>query len=43
LRGQFPTAYQSSPRAICVLHTGGAFDARLLVGTRPISITAAKR
>lgn len=42
LRGQFPSWYQRSPKAICVLHTGGAFDAHLLVGTRPISVTAAK-
>jgi uncharacterized protein len=41
LRGQFPIAYQSSPKATCVLHTGGAFDARLLVGTRPVYMTAA--
>jgi len=42
LRGQFPTKYQSSPKAICVLHTGGAFEAHLIVGTRPVSMTAAK-
>jgi hypothetical protein len=42
LRGQFPTAYQSSPKATCVLHTGGAFDARLLLGARPVSMTAAR-
>jgi predicted acyl esterase len=43
LRGQFPAFYQRSPKAVCVLHTGGKFDSRLLVGTRPISATAAKR
>ena len=41
-RGQFPSAYQRSPKAVCVLHTGDAFDARLLVGTRPVSVTAEK-
>lgn len=42
LRGQFPAAYQRSPNARCVLHIGGAFDARLLIGSRPVSMTAAK-
>jgi predicted acyl esterase len=42
LRGQFPSRYQSSQKAICVLHTGGVFEARLLVGTRPISVTATR-
>lgn len=41
-RGQFPAYYQRSPRAVCVLHTGGAFDAWLIVGARPVSATAAK-
>lgn len=41
LRGQFPTYYQSSPKAVCVLHTGGAFDACLTLGTRPITLPAA--
>ena len=40
LRGQFPTKYQSSQKAICVLHTGGEFDAHLIVGARPVSMTA---
>ncbi len=42
LRGQFPSGYQGSTKAICVLHTGGSFDARLLAGTRPVSMTTAK-
>ena len=33
-RGQFPTGYQRSPKATCILHTGGPFDAHLLIGTR---------
>jgi predicted acyl esterase len=33
-RGQFPAGYERSPKASCTLHTGGAFDAHLLVGTR---------
>lgn len=33
-RGQFPAGYQRSPKASCTLHTGGAFDSYLLVGTR---------
>ena len=43
LFGQFPTYYQSSPKAKCILHTGGPFDAHLLIGTRPIEIAAAKK
>lgn len=35
-RGQFPAAYQPSGPARCTLHTGGAYAAYLLVGTRPI-------
>lgn len=42
LRGQFPSFYERSPKAVCVLHSGGEFDARLLIGTRPISATSAK-
>ncbi len=42
LRGQFPAYYQGSRKALCVLHTGGVREARLLVGTRPVSATAAK-
>jgi predicted acyl esterase len=33
-RGQFPAGYERSPKASCTLHTGGPFDAYLLVGTR---------
>lgn len=33
-RGQFPAAYQKSPRAVWTLHTGGAYPAYLLLGTR---------
>ncbi|WP_250528330.1 CocE/NonD family hydrolase [Caballeronia sp. GAWG2-1] len=42
LRGQFPSFYEPSPKAVCVLHAGGAFDARLLIGTRLVSATTAK-
>lgn len=35
--GQFPTNYQRSPRGVCVLHTGAAFDAQLRIGTRPLA------
>ncbi|CAG4915416.1 CocE/NonD family hydrolase [Paraburkholderia gardini] len=42
LRGQFPSGYEGSAKAVCVLHTGGPFDAWLLAGTRPVSMTAAK-
>ena len=43
LRGQFPAFYQRSPKATCILHTGGVHDARLLLASRPISATAAKQ
>jgi putative CocE/NonD family hydrolase len=43
LRGQFPAFYQRSPKAVCILHTGGAFDARLLIGCRAVGATEAKR
>ncbi len=36
LRGQFPAGYQKSPRGMWTLHTGGEFDAHLLIGTRSI-------
>jgi hypothetical protein len=36
--GQFPARYESSPKATCVLHTGGTSEAYLLLGTRPPSI-----
>ena len=35
--GQFPTAYQRSPKGVCVLHTGGRFDAQLRFGTRLVT------
>jgi uncharacterized protein len=34
-RGQFPTFYQPSPRAICTIHCGGNYDSQLLFGQRP--------
>lgn len=34
-RGQFPTFYQPSPRAICTVYCGGNHDSRLLFGCRP--------
>ncbi|HEY0778212.1 MAG TPA: CocE/NonD family hydrolase [Gemmatirosa sp.] len=42
LRGQFPAFYERSPNARCVLHTGGAHEAQLLLASRPIAVTAAK-
>ncbi len=39
LRGQFPAGYQRSPKGRWKLHTGGEFDAHLLIGTRPIQET----
>ena len=39
--GQFPTAYQRSPRGLCVLHTGGAYDAQLRFGSRMIDAVSA--
>jgi predicted acyl esterase len=41
LRGQFPTIYQPSPKATCILHTGGGYDAHLLLGSRASSVRAA--
>lgn len=35
LFGQFPTAYQRSPKGVCVLHTGADFNAQLRFGSRP--------
>jgi predicted acyl esterase len=35
LRGQFPAAYEASSPALCTLHCGGSFDARLLVPLLP--------
>jgi hypothetical protein len=35
-RGQFPAAYQRSPRANCTVHFGGAYKSRLLLGLRPV-------
>jgi predicted acyl esterase len=34
--GQFPAAYLESAGALCILHTGGAYPAYLLLGTRPV-------
>lgn len=39
LRGQFPVAYARSPKAKCILHTGGVFNAHLLLGSRPVTDT----
>jgi predicted acyl esterase len=36
VRGQLPTGYQRSGRGAVVLRTGGAYDARLLLGHRPV-------
>jgi len=36
--GQFPTTYQRSPKGVCVLHTGGVFDAQLRLGTRAVEV-----
>ena len=38
LFGQFPAAYERSPRATVVLHCGGAYDARLLVPVIPTPV-----
>lgn len=35
LTGQFPARYESSPPGTCVLHTGGPYDAHLLVPVIP--------
>lgn len=37
LRGQFPARYEKSPKGRWEFHTGGKFDANLLIGTRTIS------
>jgi predicted acyl esterase len=36
--GQFPTTYQRSMKGICVLHTGGEYDAQLRLSSRPIDV-----
>ncbi len=37
IRGQFPAAYQKSPKALCTLHTGSAYPAFLLLATRAVT------
>lgn len=34
VRGQFPAGYCTSPAGRCLVHTGGAHEARLLIGRR---------
>ncbi len=36
LTGQFPAGYRRSPAGRCVIHAGGPYDSRLLLGMRPI-------
>lgn len=36
LTGQFPAGYRRSPAGRCVIHSGGPYDSRLLLGMRPI-------
>ena len=36
LTGQFPARYQQSPKATCLLHAGGTFEAYLLLASRPL-------
>lgn len=36
LRGQFPAAYEESPRAVGLVHTGENTPSRLLLGTRAV-------
>ena len=42
LRGQFPARYEPSPVGTCILHTGVAFDAHLLLGTRATRIASTR-
>jgi len=41
IRGQLPTGYQKSERGTCVVHTGGDYNSRLLLGVRPVVATDA--
>ena len=43
LTGQFPAGYRRSPPGRCVIHSGGSYDSRLLLGMRPIRDTPAWR
>ena len=36
-RGTFPFGYQRSPKGICIIHAGGAFDSGLFFGHRSIA------